>query len=78
MNLINRFNCRTVTVVTVRCLNPACEMFDLVQQTVTLCEGGHASPFRFFGDHNKCDALHMTAMTIHTDDACHPLLLLLL
>jgi len=27
-------------------------MFELARQTQALCEGGHASPFRFFGDHN--------------------------
>jgi hypothetical protein len=27
-------------------------MFELVRQVESLCEGAHASPFRFFGDHN--------------------------
>jgi hypothetical protein len=28
-------------------------MFADVQQVMALCEGGHPSPFRFFGDHNQ-------------------------
>jgi len=32
-------------------------MFDLVRETVSLCQGTNQSPFRFFGDHNRCSAL---------------------
>jgi hypothetical protein len=32
-------------------------MFDLVRETVSLCQGTNPSPFRFFGDHNRCSAL---------------------